>query len=136
MQVIQKSIIEKAKDFISKHKGKLIAAAAIGGAGFLGYKLGHSNTNDTKNITNINITINRYNKSPTDTKSPVNDTQHIGTQHIGTQHTGTQHTGTQHIGTQHTGTQHTDAQHTDTQHTDTQLNFGSSDIVNNIKRDF
>ena len=80
MQVIQESIIEKVKDFISKHKGKLITAAAIGGAGFLGYKLGHSNTNDTKNITNINVTIYRSNKVPTNIKSPVNDAQHTDAQ--------------------------------------------------------
>ena len=109
MQVIQESIIEKAKDFISKHKGKLITAAAIGGAGFLGYKLGHSNTNDTKNITNINVTIYRSNKVPANIKSLVNDV-HANT---------------------HTNTQI--APHPNnhaTQHTDTQSNFGSSKIIN------
>ena len=68
MRVIQESIIEKAKDFISKHKGKLAAAAglaALAGAGYYAYN--HFN----------NSTDNVGSKTPTNTgKMPAEDNKH------------------------------------------------------------
>ena len=62
------SIVEKAKNFISKHKGKLLAAAALAGAGYYAYN--HSNTDN--NSTDI------HSNKTTDNKTyVVNDTHHV-----------------------------------------------------------
>jgi len=63
MQVIQESIIEKAKGIISRHKGKLAIAAGLaalggaglitaGGLGYIGYKIGEEESNRAKKNTN------------------------------------------------------------------------------------
>ena len=51
MQLIQESIIEKASNFIAKHKGKLIAAA-LAGAGYYMYNHSNLDNNSTANHSN------------------------------------------------------------------------------------